>query len=364
MQAILQATLQPPTSRRSALRILVAATLSALVAGGCASRPAAQPGAAAPGAAQPGAVERARPRLVLDTDANNELDDQHAIAYALAHADVWSLRGITTNRTHDGGEVARHTEEAARVVRLMGAAGRLPIATGANGAFAEIRPHLGDRAYDGRAAVELIVREARAARPGDPLVVAAIGKLTNVALALAVDPSIAARMRVLWLGSHFPAPGEYNFDNDPEAVAFVLDSTVPLDLAVVREGEPTGTAAVQISVDEIRRRMPGRGPRVSPPVPGRDGGAFSTFGDYSVNLFERIGDEVRALYDLAAIAALKEPRWARWTTMPAPAVRGGAWAPRPGHARVIRLVTDFDREAIVADLFERIARPVLPSPSP
>ena len=36
-------------------------------------------------------------RIILDTDANNELDDQHAIAYMLFNDSIFDVEGITIN---------------------------------------------------------------------------------------------------------------------------------------------------------------------------------------------------------------------------------------------------------------------------
>ena len=44
-------------------------------------------------------------RIILDTDANNELDDQHAIAYLLFNGDTFAVEGITVNATSGGGVV-------------------------------------------------------------------------------------------------------------------------------------------------------------------------------------------------------------------------------------------------------------------
>ena len=40
--------------------------------------------------------------MIIDSDANNELDDQHAIAYALFNGDVFNVIGITVNDTRNG----------------------------------------------------------------------------------------------------------------------------------------------------------------------------------------------------------------------------------------------------------------------
>jgi hypothetical protein len=52
-------------------------------------------------------AQAATPRIpvLLDTDANNELDDQHAIAYMLFSGDVFDVEGISVNRTRGGGDV-------------------------------------------------------------------------------------------------------------------------------------------------------------------------------------------------------------------------------------------------------------------
>jgi len=41
-------------------------------------------------------------QMIIDSDANNELDDQHAIAYALFNGDVFNVIGITVNDTRNG----------------------------------------------------------------------------------------------------------------------------------------------------------------------------------------------------------------------------------------------------------------------
>ncbi len=186
-----------------------------------------------------------------------------------------------------------------------------------------------------------------------------IGKLTNIALALKKDPSIASKVRIVWLGSNYPARGEYNQDNDLSSVNYVLDSDAPFEIALVRYGKPSGTAAVKASLTEIKRKMPGAGPRIATPVVGRHGGEFSTFGDYSVNLFVEMGHESRALFDVAAVAIVKNPSWARPSTIPAPKLVGKNWAGRPRNAREIMLWEDFDSEKIMSDFYRTMQNPVL-----
>lgn len=307
-------------------------------------------------------VRMQQTRVLLDTDANNEVDDQHAIAYTLFSGDAFDVEGITVNRTRNGGDVEKQAEEAERIVRLSGLERRFQVIRGANGSFEEIAPQLHRPDFDGSAAVDLIIREAHESSAA-PLVLLPVGKLTNIALALKKDPSIASKVRIVWLGSNYPDPGEYNQDNDLGALNYILDTDVPFEIALVRYGKPSGTDAVRASLEEIRARMPGTGPRVDTPVTGRNGGEFRTFGDYSVNLFENIElhgtPPSRALFDMAAVAIVKNPAWARAVRIPAPTLVNGRWVERPGNPRTIVLWENFDRHAIMADFYRAMQQPVL-----
>ena len=309
----------------------------------------------APGAgAEEGAAKSDRIRVILDTDANNELDDQHAMAYMLFNGQVFDVEGITVNRTNNGGDVDQHLAEAERVVKLCGLHPQIKVTKGANGSFADIRGQLGEADYDGADAVRLILERAHA-DDERPLVLLPVGKLTNIALALAKDPSIAPKVRIVWLGSNYPEPGEYNQDNDEGSLNYLLDQDVAFEIATVRYGKPSGTDAVRATLKEIRERMPGTGPKIDPPAPGRHGGAFANFGDYAVSLFENIGlrqeTDSRALFDMAAVAIVKNPTWAKSRVIPAPILRDRRWVERPDNARKIVLWEDFDRDKIMEDFY-------------
>ena len=304
-------------------------------------------------------------RVLVDTDANNELDDQHALAYLLFNGRSFDVEGVTVNATRGGGDISQQVAEARRVLALCTLQDKVPLKAGANGSFTQIRPRLGEAAFDGADAVNFIIERAHAA--GDSkLVLLPIGKLTNVALALAKDPSIASKVRIVWLGSNYPDKGEYNQENDLDAVRYVLSVNVPFEIATVRYGTGTGTDAVRVTRADIGKRMPGKGPRAASPVAGRHGGTFTTFGDYSVSLFEHITLDgtppSRALFDMAAAAILKNPAWARREEIPAPALVGEHYAPSTTNSRRIALWTHFDREAILADFFATMENPALVSP--
>jgi purine nucleosidase len=292
--------------------------------------------------------------VIIDSDANNELDDQHAIAYLLLNDETFQAVGVTVNATWNGGEIGEHVKEAARIVQLCGLTGKIPVLAGANGNFPEITGHIDEPDFDGHAAVDFIITEAMKERDRK-LVLLPVGKLTNIALALEKEPALAGRVRVVWLGSNYPDPGEYNLENDTAALTCVLRTGVPFEMVTVRYGLPTGTGAVQVTQEEIFEKMPGLGPEITEPVTGRHGGMFTNFGDYSVSLFSHceFHDSIRArsLFDMAAVAIVKNPSWAASTEIPCPAYRNDRWVEQPGNPRKITIWEQFNRDAIIGDFY-------------
>lgn len=304
-------------------------------------------------------------RVLFDTDANNELDDQHALAYLLFNGDVFDVVGVTVNATSNGGNIHEQYLEAERVMKLCNQFGNIPLLKGANGSFEEIRPNLKNGAFDGAEAVEFIVEQARAAGK-EKLVLLPVGKLTNIALALEKDPSIAKKVRIVWLGSNYPKPGEYNQDNDIPSMNYILSMNVPFEIVTVRYNDPSGTDAVRATPEEISTHMPGKCPVVNHPVIGRHGGEFYNFGDYSVSLFKNIRlhgtPPSRALFDMAAVAIVKNPEWASRKVIPAPVYKDKKWVEQPGNKRKIIVWEDFNRDGIMKDFYSIMENYVLVKP--
>lgn len=292
--------------------------------------------------------------VIFDTDANNELDDQHAIAYLLLNDEVFNTIGIAANATHAGGEIGEHVKEAQRVVDLCNLRGKISVYAGANGDFPEIRKTLTSADFDGHEAVDFIIREAMKERD-QKLVLLPVGKLTNIALALQKEPAIADKVRVVWLGANYPEPGEYNLENDTASMSYVLSTDVPFEMVTVRYGKPSGTAAVLVTQKEINEKMPELGPHIEQAVTGRHGGSFSNFGDYSVSLFQHINyhDETksRSLFDMAAVAIVKNPTWASAVEIPCPIYRDEKWIEQPENQRKITIWENFKRDEIIADFY-------------
>ncbi len=305
-------------------------------------------------------AEDVRPAdVIFDTDANNELDDQHAIAYLLLNGDAFNVLGITTNATRVGGPAAEHSLEARRVLGLIGKAGEgVQVIDGATGNFLDIKDSLGNDVYDGSEAVDFIIGKAEAYSPENPLTLIAVGKLTNVALALLKAPGIAGNIRLVWLGSNYPQPGEYNMENDIPAMNYVLDTDIPMEIVTVIGKEGRGTDYVRVTLDFVHENFAGLGPHVDIPVEGRHGGEFSCFGDYAIDLFEHINlkgpEKTRALYDMAAVAIVKNPKWAVPYEIPAPEYVEGKWVARDDNPRKVTVWDDFSKDGIVEDFIETL----------
>lgn len=172
-----------------------------------------------------------RPRVILNTDAKNEVDDQFAIVHAIL-SPGFDLRGIIA--AHFGlrpGESLTPQPDSRReidhILQLMGLSGQVRVADGAAGPLPDYCTPVGS------AGAELIVEEALRDL-GSPLYVAFIGPLTDMASALLLEPSIqCSDMTVIWIGGppyeelphYWP---EYNLSNDVAAanVVFASELTV------------------------------------------------------------------------------------------------------------------------------------------
>ncbi len=181
-------------------------------------------------------------RVLIDTDLamgapGSDIDDGFALALALADPEL-SVEMVTTVSGNTDVDTATRL-----TLDLLDRLGRsdVPVVRGAAQALRGWRreppatpaARSGRRPESGYAAVRLV--EEVMAAPG-ALTIVAIGPLTNIALALAIEPAVAERVRqVVVMGGVFlqhtnrsQMPGEFNTWADPDATAIVLASGAPL----------------------------------------------------------------------------------------------------------------------------------------
>ncbi|TAK26015.1 MAG: nucleoside hydrolase [Chloroflexota bacterium] len=183
-------------------------------------------------------------RVVIDCDTG--VDDAMAILYGLLspEIDVVALSTVWGNIW-----VETCTANTLRLLEIVGRPD-IPVAEGAGKPLVGPKWRLGDGVHgadgqgntnlpppklraSGETAAEQIVRLAHE-RPGE-LVLVPIGPLTNIAVALALDPEIASLYReVVLMGGNFLVPGnasrwaEANIWHDPEAAQIVFDAGWPI----------------------------------------------------------------------------------------------------------------------------------------
>jgi inosine-uridine nucleoside N-ribohydrolase len=238
---------------------------------------------------------------------------------------------------------------------------------GASNNYGEIVKHIIAPRFDGSEAVNFIIKRAKIKGQGK-LVLLAIGKLTNIALALKKDPSIAANIKIVWLGSNYPDPGEYNLMNDTSAVGAILQTDVEFEIVTVRLDKPTGAGAVIAYAEDINEKMPGKGSEISYPVAGRHGKLFTNFGDYSLSLFKLFpggGDpKGRSFFDVVAIAILKNPSWGKRVEIAVPQLLpDGSWVvnSQTKNSRKIVIWEKFEKKEIMQDFYNSMDSYVLPN---
>ena len=294
--------------------------------------------------------------LIFDTDANNEIDDQHALAYLLFNTAVFDVKGVTVNATYNGGPIEKHYEEAKRIMQLCGWYNKVPLICGAHGNFEAIKLTMNTSDFDGNEAVNFIIQEAHKYSSKKKLVVLAVGKLTNVALAVKKDISIIPKIRIVWLGTNYPDPGEYNLENDISSMNYLLGTAVEFEIVMVRYGKPSGTDFVKISKKETESNISRLGIKIETPIVGRHGGTFTSFGQYAKSLFNNItyygNPPSRSLFDMAAVAILKDSTWAKSKYIPAPKMIANEWIEQSQNPRKIKIWEHFNKELIMKDFYE------------
>lgn len=166
-----------------------------------------------------------RIRLIINTDAANEADDQFAIAHALL-TPRFNIVGLIA--AHFGKRTATTMQESydeiVKVLKIMGMEKQYDVY---KGAVEAMKPDQQPAATEG---AELIVREAMREDMNEPLYVIFLGTITDLAEAYMLEPRIADRLTAVWIGGGaYPAGGEeFNMGNDVHAANIVFQSAIPL----------------------------------------------------------------------------------------------------------------------------------------
>lgn len=174
----------------------------------------------------------AKKKILIDTDIGGDVDDALALALALNSPEL-EIVGITN--------VYLANEWRANVTRnMLKVYGRedIPVCTGAEkpliGWWDESRIPNSSVDFAGIAGKEKLCAcdfIIQMAKEHENLIVVAIGPLTNVALAIAKEPAIVNRIRIVMMGGEIDkAHPEWNIVCDPEAARIVFESGVQIQM--------------------------------------------------------------------------------------------------------------------------------------
>ena len=172
--------------------------------------------------------EQKRIRLIIDTDAKNEADDQFAVVHHLLSEKmiVKGLIGAHFEKRYDMGQeksMDMSYDELNKILDFMDMKGKYPVLHGATHAM----PDQKNRVMSEGA--QFIIDEAMK-DDERPLFVVFMGAITDLAAAYLTEPRIANRLNVVWIGGgEWPVGGfEFNLMQDINAANVVFASDLNL----------------------------------------------------------------------------------------------------------------------------------------
>lgn len=310
-----------------------------------------------------------RHRVIINTDAKNEADDQYAIVHALLSPSL-DVRGIIP--AHFGRRPGRSqtSMEDSRVevdllLKYLDLTDRVRVENGAPCAMPTVLIPIASPG------AELIIEEAMRDDVDDPLYVAFFGPLTDMASALLMEPRIAQRqVVVVWIGGggydggEVPplgrptfaptvAPPEFNLSNDLFAANVVFRST----LTVWQIPKPAYVVTA-VSYAELEEKVGPCGP----------------LGRYLVDQLVEWNEqnakapmEYRALGDSPAVAVILNPAAGQYVHRPAMGFNYDGTYDLSTQYRPIRVYTSIDSRFMLEDFFAKMrihGRSVSAQPAP
>lgn len=322
---------------------------------------------------------KGRIKVVLDTDAYNEVDDQFELTWAFTHSEKLDIQAIYAapfnNERCDGPEdgMLRSYKEVRTIMEMAGIPDKYPVYKGSTGFLTKENRHINSDVVD-----DLIKRAH--SMEDELLYVIATGAITNVASALIKDPSILEKIVVVWLGGqplYWSTAFEFNLSQDKIASRHVLDCGVPLVLI------PTMTVAARLSttnfeldhylkntsksgeylrkcvsdfMEEILKKGDGGLKRLT----NENGKPYlRNLSDYDESEYEGLNSvkaNSKIIWDIAVIAYLVNPLWTKSRIVSSPILKDDDTWELTEDRHPIRVVMYLDRDAILGDMFYRISK--------
>lgn len=270
--------------------------------------------------------------VMVDADTGNEVDDLFALARILMEPDVEVIALSAAHWQTSHWTEPRSMENSYRLnQQLLGEMGlSVPVFRGGAARMYD----WGDRARHSAAAYEII----RQAKERESLKILVLGALTNVASAVFIEPEIAGKLEIYWLGtsmnfeSGILKRNDFNALMDPFALDYLLESSAELHIMPVNTA-----AAMEIDFAGLENQI-----------------GDHPLGDY---LMQRWRDHLdgsrksRTLWDLALVTVFLHPELG---------VEQAIMTSRDSGNRPILFFRQIDAERIYQDFYENLRAFKLP----
>lgn len=195
-------------------------------------------------------------------------------------------------------------------------------------------------------AVRDLIRRAMARSEDDPLYLVSIGAATNVASALRIEPQIADRLVLVWLGGnalHWPHVKEYNVCQDITAAQTVLDSGIPLVLLPAYNV----VAIMNTTIFELEHYLDGK----------------SDIGTYLTQIVREYATRAeqgtawsKVIWDVVGVAYLLHPEWIQTSLAHTPILTDDLHWAHDQTRPLMRIAEFVRRDPIFMDVFQKLTQ--------
>lgn len=281
-------------------------------------------------------------KVIVDTDAYNEMDDQFSILYALCSdrmeviaVNAAPFRNDRADTFEDG--MVKSYEEILRLTALLSDGDSIPVFHGSRKAIEQT----GHPAPS--PAAENIISEALESE--ETVYILTLGAATNVASALLMDPRIAEKICVIWLGGASldkPDVREFNLAGDYSAGQVLLNSGCTVLLC------PAFDVTCVLEADLIE-------------LTSLDG--VNPHGTYLAQLTREFHEKAgspenwkRVIWDIAAPAILADPGCAEMEIVTAPIFTDSFTYAFDKTRHAMILLKKLDRDAVFKGCFDALKK--------
>lgn len=274
-------------------------------------------------------IGQEKAKVLVDADTANEVDDLFALSIILMDpgVEVTALNAAQWQTAH--WTTPKSMEDSHRLNQML--LGIMGLEVPLNRGGAARMYDWGDRAQHSAAAYE-IIEQAKAQKEGEKLNIIALGALTNVASAVFIEPSIAEKIKLYWLGTTYDfdqgilRKDDFNCAMDPYALSHLLFSEVEMHIIPV-----SVASKMTFDYEESRSKMENH-----------------FLGDFLLKIWDDHidgGRTRRTIWDLSIINAFLHPEWMEEVEIKTSKDNGG---------RTVYYYKDFKADTMRADFFAKI----------